>query len=111
MADLTNEWPDEGLKQLKIDTKTSVVTLTHDPKLDDPALIYSIKSDALYIGCLGSKKTHQARINRLKKKGFTSEDLKRIYGPVGIDINAKTPSEIACSIISQIILKKNQNDL
>ena len=109
-AILLNEWPDEGLKKLGIDNKTCIVTLTHDPKLDDPALIYSLKSNALYIGCLGSKKTHEARLKRMIKNGFSKNQLRKINGPVGININAKTPAEIACSIISQIIERKNFND-
>ncbi len=101
------EWPDEALKKIIIDQKTAIVTLTHDPKLDDPALEYSLKTDAFYIGCLGSKKTHDSRILRLKNKGINEDELKKLNGPVGISISAKTPSEIAISIISQIILFKN----
>ncbi|MEC8100277.1 MAG: XdhC family protein [Pseudomonadota bacterium] len=108
---LLNEWPDEGLKKIGIDEKTSIVTLTHDPKLDDPALLYALSSNAMYIGSLGSKKTHAARIKRLEKKGFKKEQLNRIHGPIGLSINAKTPAEIACSIISQIILRKNKNEI
>ncbi len=110
-AILIDAWPDDGLKKLTIDSNTSIVTLTHDPKLDDPALLFSLKSKASYIGCLGSKKTHQARVERLMKKGFSKNDICKINGPIGIDINAKTPSEIACSIISQIIQRKNQDGL
>jgi len=109
-AIILNEWPDEGLKKLGIDNKTCIVTLTHDPKLDDPALIYALKSNALYIGCLGSKKTHESRIKRMMKHGFEQNELSKINGPVGLNINAKTPAEIACSIISQIIERKNFND-
>ncbi len=109
IAQLLTEWPDEGLKKININDKTCIVTLTHDPKLDDPAIIYSLKSDPLYIGCLGSVRTHDARIKRLTKKGFTKKDLSRINGPIGLDINAKTPAEIACAIIAQIISKKNNN--
>lgn len=101
------EWPDEALKKIIIDQNTAIVTLTHDPKLDDPALEYSLKTDAFYIGCLGSKKTHNSRILRLKKKGINEEQLNKLNGPVGLSIGAKTPSEIAISIISQIILFKN----
>ena len=75
--------------------------------MDDPALEYSLKTDAFYIGCLGSKKTHNSRILRLKKKGINEEQLNKLNGPVGLSIGAKTPSEIAISIISQIILFKN----
>ena len=101
------EWPDEALKKIKIDQNTAIVTLTHDPKLDDPALEYSLKTNAFYIGCLGSKKTHDSRILRLKKKGINEEQLNKLNGPVGLNIAAKTPSEIAISIISQVILFKN----
>ena len=105
-AHLLTEWPDEGLKNLNINNKTCIVTLTHDPKLDDPAIIYSLKSNPLYIGCLGSVKTHEARIKRLVKKGFTNKDLSKINGPIGLNIKAKNPAEIACAIIAQIILKR-----
>ena len=108
-AHLLTEWPDEGLKKLNINNKTFIVTLTHDPKLDDPAIIYSLKLNPLYIGCLGSVKTHEARIKRLVKKGFSNKDLSKINGPIGLDIKAKSPSEIACAIIAQIILRKNDN--
>ena len=101
------EWPDEALKKITIDQNTAIVTLTHDPKLDDPALEFSLKTNAFYIGCLGSKKTHDSRILRLKKKGINEEQLNKLNGPVGLNIAAKTPSEIAISIISQVILFKN----
>ena len=104
------EWPDEALKKIVIDKNTAIVTLTHDPKLDDPALEYSLKTDAFYIGCLGSKKTHNSRMLRLKRKGINEKQLEKLNGPVGISIDAKTPSEIAVSIISQIILFKNTVD-
>ena len=104
------EWPDEALKKIIINKNTAIVTLTHDPKLDDPALEYSIKTDAFYIGCLGSKKTHHSRMLRLKRKGISEQQLKKLNGPVGISIGAKTPTEIAISIISQIILFKNTVD-
>ena len=105
------EWPDEALKNIKIDKSTAIVTLTHDPKLDDPALLYSLKTDAFYIGCLGSTKTHKSRILRLKKKNINQNTLSRLNGPVGIDIGAKTPTEIAVSIISQIIKTKNTGNV
>ena len=104
------EWPDEALKKIKIDQSTAIITLTHDPKLDDPALLYSLKTDAFYIGCLGSNKTHNSRILRLKKKDINEKKLSRLNGPIGIDIGAKTPTEIAISIISQIIKTKNTGD-
>ena len=106
-AILLSEWPDEGLKKININNKTFIVTLTHDPKLDDPAIIYSLKNNPLYIGCLGSKRTHEERIKRLSKKGFTNKELqKKIHAPIGLDIKASNPSEIACAIIAQIISRK-----
>jgi xanthine dehydrogenase accessory factor len=99
---LLNEWPDEGLEALKPDRRTAVVTLTHDPKLDDAALAVALKRECFYIGSLGSKKTHQARLNRLGRMGFTEAELARIHGPVGLGIGALTPAEIAVSILAQI---------
>ena len=94
---------------ISINNNSAIVTLTHDPKLDDPAIEFSIKTNAFYIGCLGSVKTHEERRKRLYKKGFKKLEIDFIHGPVGLDINAKTPAEIACSIVSQIIKKKNIN--
>lgn len=99
---LLNEWPDEGLEALKPDRRTAVVTLTHDPKLDDAALSVALRSQCFYIGSLGSRKTHQARLNRLKRLGFGDGELARIHGPVGLAIGALTPAEIAVSILGQI---------
>jgi xanthine dehydrogenase accessory factor len=99
---LLDEWPDDGLAALKPDSRTAVVTLTHDPKLDDAALSVALKSQCFYIGCLGSRKTHQARLNRLTRMGFGEADLARIHGPVGLPIGALTPAEIAVSTLAQI---------
>jgi xanthine dehydrogenase accessory factor len=96
-------WPDEAMAEVKPDTRTAVVTLTHDPKLDDPALAAALKSDAFYIGALGSRKTHGTRLERLAEVGFREKDTDRIRGPVGLDINALTPAEIAVSILAQVI--------
>ena len=96
-------WPDEVLTKNMPDNRTGIVTLTHDPKLDDAALKVALKSEAFYIGCLGSKKTHAKRCDRLAEMGFTDKQLNRIHGPVGLDIGAKSPAEIAVSIVSQII--------
>lgn len=96
-------WPDEALADLPLDARTAVVTLTHDPKLDDPALIAALKSDAFYVGALGSKKTHAARVGRLKDAGFDDAAIARIHGPVGLDIGAVSPAEIAISVMAQII--------
>ncbi|MBX3495851.1 MAG: XdhC family protein [Parvibaculum sp.] len=100
--DLRHDWPDEAMAALAPDTRTAIVTLTHDPKLDDPALQAALKSAAFYIGALGSKKTHAARVARLKEAGFEDVDIARIHGPVGLSIGAKSPAEIAISIMAQI---------
>jgi xanthine dehydrogenase accessory factor len=98
-------WPDEGMQRVNPDARTAVITLTHDPKLDDPALAAALRSDAFYIGALGSRKTHAKRLERLGALGFTPLDVARIHGPVGLDINALTPAEIAVSIMAQVIEK------
>lgn len=100
---MTTEWPDDALPELKPDRRTAVVTLTHDPKLDDPALLETLKSDAFYIGALGSKRTHAKRWDRLSAEGISEENFARIDGPIGLNIGALTPSEIAISIMGQII--------
>lgn len=102
-ATAIEEWPDDGMKIVKPDVRTAVVTLTHDPKLDDPALAAALRSPAFYIGALGSRKTHEKRLQRLRDEGFTDTDLARIRGPVGLNINAISPAEIAVSIIAQVI--------
>jgi xanthine dehydrogenase accessory factor len=99
---LLADWPDEAFERLKPDRRTAVVTLTHDPKIDDPALIAALRSEAFYIGALGSKKTHAARVERLKEAGFDDAAIARIHGPVGLDIGAVSPAEIAVSILAQI---------
>jgi xanthine dehydrogenase accessory factor len=100
---LFGEWPDEAMATMKLDRRTAVVTLTHDPKLDDPALQTALKADVFYIGALGSRKTHAARLGRLKAAGFSDADCARIHGPVGLDIGALSPAEIAVSILAQVI--------
>ncbi len=99
---VSTDWPDEALEDLRPDRRTAVITLTHDPKLDDPALAAALRSDAFYIGALGSKKTHAARLKRLQGMGFGETDLSRIHGPVGLDIGAISPAEIAISVMAQI---------
>jgi xanthine dehydrogenase accessory factor len=96
------EWPDEALETLDLDRRTAVVTLTHDPKIDDPALHVALKSDAFYIGALGSRRTHATRVERLKEAGFTEAQIGRIHGPVGLNIGAVSPAEIAVSILGQV---------
>lgn len=99
---LSDDWPDEAMDRLDPDRRTAVVTLTHDPKLDDPGLIRALRSDAFYIGCLGSTRTHAKRLARLKDAGFGDSDFARIHGPVGLDIGAKSPAEIAVAIMGEI---------
>jgi len=100
---LLTDWPDEALAAHAPDARTAVITLTHDPKLDDPALAAALRSDAFYIGALGSRRTHGARVDRLREAGFTDVDLERIHGPVGFAIGARGPAEIAVSILAEVI--------
>lgn len=97
-----NEWPDEALPRLAPDRRTAILTLTHDPKIDDPALVLALRSDAFYIGALGSRRTHAKRIERLREAGFDEAAMSRIRGPVGLAIGARTPAEIAISIMAEI---------
>ena len=106
---IINEWPDEALLKFHLDSSSHLVTLTHDPKIDDLALIYCIRKNFGYIGSLGSKKTHHKRCERLLQKGFNQSELDKIHGPVGLDIKAKTPSEIATSILAEIIHYRRSN--
>jgi len=99
---LSDDWPDEAMQKLDPDRRTAVVTLTHDPKLDDPALTVALRSPAFYVGSLGSRRTHAKRLERLKEQGLTDAELARIHGPVGLNINAISPAEIAVSILGQI---------
>jgi xanthine dehydrogenase accessory factor len=97
------EWPDVALPRIGIDHYTAFVALTHDPKIDDPGLTEALKSDCFYIGALGSRKTHARRVERLKtERGFTDNDIGRIHSPIGLDIGAVSPSEIAVAIIGEI---------
>ena len=106
---IIEEWPDTALSQISIDRNTAIILLTHDPKLDDPALELALNSDAFYIGALGSKKTHAARIDRMNKLGFDLECTNRISGPIGLDIGASNPAEIAISILAEVISKLRQD--
>jgi xanthine dehydrogenase accessory factor len=99
---LIAEWPDEAMPGLDLDRRTAVVTLTHDPKIDDPGLHVALKSDAFYIGALGSRRTHAGRIERLREAGFNDAEIGRIHGPVGLSLGAVSPAEIAVSILGQI---------
>lgn len=100
---LLDTWPDEALVDFKLDTRSALVLLTHDPKLDDPALHVALASDAFYIGALGSTRTHAKRVERLSAAGFSPDQIARIRGPVGLDIGAASPPEIAVSILAQMV--------
>jgi xanthine dehydrogenase accessory factor len=100
---IRTDWPDEAMEALSPDSRTAVVTLTHDPKLDDPALDRALTSPAFYIGALGSRRTHAARLQRLRALGHDEAALARIHGPVGLDIEAVTAPEIALSIMAEIV--------
>jgi xanthine dehydrogenase accessory factor len=100
---LDDRWPDEAMAELKPDSRSAVVTLTHDPKLDDPALDAALRSDAFYIGALGSRRTHAARLSRLTELGHSRETLARIRGPIGLAIEAETAPEIALAIMAEIV--------
>ena len=99
---LNSEWPDDALEALDIDKRTAVVTLTHDPKLDDPALKVALSREPFYIGALGSRKTHAKRVERLAAAGVSTQAIERIHAPVGLDIGAVSPAEIAVSILAQM---------
>jgi xanthine dehydrogenase accessory factor len=100
---LSHDWPDEALSAAPLTPRSAIVALTHDPKLDDPALVAALASEAFYIGCLGSKKTHAGRLRRLAERGCDEPALARLHGPVGLPIGARTPEEIAVSILAQVI--------
>lgn len=99
---VVGDWPDEALEALKPDHRTAVVTLTHDPKLDDPALDVALRSGAFYIAALGSKRTHAARVARLREHGHDDKTIGRIHGPAGLDIGAVSPAEIAVSVLAEM---------
>lgn len=99
---VTTQWPDQALARIGIDAYTAVVTLSHDPKLDDPALIAALKSDAFYIGALGSTRTHAKRVARLTEEGL-GDLVGRIQAPVGLDLGGRSPAEIAVSVLAQLI--------
>jgi xanthine dehydrogenase accessory factor len=96
-------WPDEFLKTAPVDPRTVICVLTHDPKFDVPVLVQALKTEAGYIGAMGSRRTHNNRTARLKEEGVTEEDLSRIASPIGLDIGARTPEETAVAIAAEII--------
>jgi xanthine dehydrogenase accessory factor len=97
------EWPEEVLPRLSLDRYTALVALTHDPKIDDPALTAALHAECFYVGALGSKKTHGRRVERLTAAGFTEAQIARIHAPIGLDIGAVSPAEIAVSILGEIV--------
>jgi xanthine dehydrogenase accessory factor len=97
------EWPEEALPRLGLDRYTALLALTHDPKIDDPALAAALRAECFYIGALGSKKTHARRVERLTGAGFSPEDIARIHAPIGLDIGAVSPAEIAVSILAEMV--------
>ena len=101
-AEIVCDWPDEALPNIGMDRRTALIALTHDPKIDDPALIAALASEAFYVGALGSKKTHAKRVERLLRAGVPAADLERIHAPIGLDIGAQGAPEIAVSIIAEI---------
>lgn len=103
---LSSDWPDEALAALAPDARTAVVTLTHDPKLDDPALDVALRSSCFYIGALGSRRTHAKRVERLKELGHGGDAIARIHAPVGLDIAAVTAPEIALSVLAEVVAER-----
>ena len=99
---LVDDWPDEALAKLAPDGRTAVVTLTHDPKLDDPALIAALNSEAFYLGALGSRRTHAKRLERLRGQGCDEAALTRIHGPIGLPLGGRSPAEIAIAVLAQM---------
>ena len=100
---IINKWPDEAFKEIETNETTALIALTHDPKIDDPALQHALNKKFYYIGALGSKKTHENRCQRLKKAGFNDEQIRSIHGPIGIKLGGRSAPEIALSIIAQLV--------
>ena len=100
---IINKWPEEAFKEIETNESSALIALTHDPKIDDPALQHALKNKFYYIGALGSKKTHENRCKRLKEAGFKDEEIKRIFGPIGIKLGGRSAPEIALSIIAQLV--------
>ena len=109
---ISTDWPDEALDAAGLDLRSAVITLTHDPKLDDPALASALRSEAFYIGALGSRKTHAARLERLRAQDFGDADLDRIHGPLGLALGGRSPSEIAIAALAQAtqVLHRSSDD-
>jgi xanthine dehydrogenase accessory factor len=108
VTQLIRKWPDEALREIALDNSAYIVVLTHDPKLDDPALMVALQSDARYIGALGSRRTNQKRIDRLRAAGLQHDQLSRLHAPVGLDLGGRSTEEIAVSIMAEIVQEKNE---
>ena len=100
---LMTEWPDDALARIGLDRYTAVCLLTHDPKIDDPALVAALRANCFYVGALGSRKTHERRLERMQAEGFSPDELTRIHAPIGLDIGAVSPAEIAVAILGEIV--------
>ena len=105
------EWPDDALPRLGLDRYTAVALLTHDPKIDDQALVAALRADCFYIGALGSRKTHARRLERMRDQGFADDALARIHAPIGLDIGAVSPAEIAVAVLGEIIAAMRRKPL
>ncbi|HSC18041.1 MAG TPA: XdhC family protein [Rhizomicrobium sp.] len=106
---ITHDWPDEALAQAPLGPRSALAALSHDPKIDDPALVVALRSDCFYVGALGSRKTQASRRERLKEKGFSEVEINRIHGPIGLSIGARSPAEIAISILAEITQSLRQS--
>jgi len=105
---IINEWPNKALEKIQTNSNFALITLTHDPKIDDPALNHALKNKFFYIGALGSKKTHENRCKRLKEAGFNENEIGSIHGPIGIKFGGKSNPEIALSIVAQLVSETNK---
>ena len=106
-VEVVNDWPDRGFERIGLDASTAVATLTHDPKLDDPALAAALESPAFYVGALGSRKTHARRLERLRERGVSEAALQRIAAPIGLPIGARTPDQIALAVMAEVVAARN----
>lgn len=106
-VEVVNDWPEEGFRRIGLDASTAVATLTHDPKLDDPALALALESPAFYVGALGSRKTHERRLGRLRERGVSEAALSRIAAPIGLPIGARSPDQIALAVMAEVVAARN----
>ena len=106
---IINKWPVEAFKEIETNENSALIALTHDPKIDDPALQHALNKKFYYIGALGSKKTHENRCKRLKENGFNNKEIGYIHGPIGLNIGGKSASEIALSIVAQLVSERNKS--